>query len=237
MAALLLAGALIWYRPWLTASTQPVAEVPEPPALFATTQFRLIAHQRACMNSVTVTPQSQLVQFQLFPASAAASGGPPIDLTLDAPGYHTKVAVGGGYPGGSASLPFSPPTQPLIATACFHDLGSTPVLLVGTSEQRTSSRSHLTLNGRAVPGDIALQFLQSQRRDMLQLPGQLVRHASNLTGGLLPPALIWLVAILTAFGVPIAVIMAFRAALREEDLAGATDGAPTGSRPRTARSG
>ncbi len=220
IALLLFAGALVWYRPFLTTPSQPVAEIPAPPALFVAHQFPLAGHQQACMDTVTVTPQSQLVSFSLFPGGTATGGGPPVLLTLTAPGYAAKVAVPGGYPGGSATLPLSPPKHPRIVTACFHNLGAGTVLLVGTSEPRTVSRSHLTVDRRAVYGDVALSFLESKRVDLLQRLGPAVQHASDLTDGLLPPALIWIVAVATALGVPLAMILAFHTALREQPPAG-----------------
>jgi len=46
--------------------------------------------------------------------------------------------------------------------------------------------------------------------------GVLFGHASNLTDGLIPVWLIWLIAPLVAFGVPIALILAFYSALLED---------------------
>ena len=68
MLLLIVAGALIWYRPFLTRSTQPISEIPAPSALFVLSEFPVPPHQQACMKSVTVTPDSNLATFQLRPA-------------------------------------------------------------------------------------------------------------------------------------------------------------------------
>lgn len=218
MALLLLAGALIWYRPALTVPHQPVAEVPAPPAMFVATQFSVAGHQRACMSDVTVTPQSQLVEFQIFHAKNAKGGGPPVAFTLDGSGYHASAVLTGGYPGGTAVLPLTPPKRALITTACFHNLGTTPVFLVGTDEARSISRSHpVMVHGRSLPGDVAFSFLQSKRGNALGELGQLFQHVSDLTDGMLPPASLWLIAFVTAFGVPTAMILALRAALQDHE--------------------
>lgn len=221
MALLVLIGVALWYQPALSEPRQAVAEIPAPPALEVAASFALSSHARACESAVTVTPQSQDAQFTLFPAKPTKTGGPPVELTLAAPGYTSRTLLPGGYPGGSATLPMTPPPYPLIARACFQNLGSGTVLLVGTDEGRTVSRSSpVTVAGRTLPGDIDLGFLQSKPTNIVHQLGEIAEHASNLTDGLLPPVLVWLVAILTFAGAPISIVCAFYVALRDESPAG-----------------
>ena len=222
MAALILGAALVWYLPAVTTPSQPVAEVPAPPALFGVTEFTVGPRQRACEHSVTVTPLSQIAEFTVRPA-AGATAGPPLRFTLDAPGYHSSVAVGGGYPGGTASLPISAPGHSLIATACFVNTGSTPLVLVGTSEPRTVSRaSPVVVGGKAVEADVGLTFKENRSVGVAHLLGQLVAHASNLTDGLVPPPLVWVIGLLTMFGVPLATIVAVWLSLKDDQPAQAS---------------
>jgi hypothetical protein len=215
---LILAGALIWFRPYLTQTQQPVAEVPTPSALFAVSEFAVLPHKQACMNSITVDPNNRIAQFQLRPAKPSPQGGPPIALVLSAPGYRATVDVPGGYPGGGVALPITPPpTHALIGTACFVNRGRTTLLLDGTTEPRTIARSATSINGKSVAGDIALTFLNSRQLSLLDRLGEVFGHASNLTDHLMPTWLIWILAILVAFGVPLAVVVAFYVALREDE--------------------
>jgi hypothetical protein len=217
-AVLILAGALIWYRPYMTAKRQVVAEVPEPAALFGVTPFVVPGHGQACMNAVTITPQSEIVRFGLRPVGPAPHGGPPIQLVLSAPGYHYVLHVPGGYPGGSVALPISPPHTAVVGTACFVNTGSGGVVLPGTVEPRTISRSSPTLvDGREAVGDIALSFVESRRQALGDRVGEIFAHASNLTDQLLPTWLIWLFVVLVAFGVPAAIVSAIYVALREAE--------------------
>jgi hypothetical protein len=220
-AALILAGALLWFRPYLTAKRPVVAEVPAPAALFVVTEFSLPPGAQACMSTVTVTPQSQVASFQLRPAKPTPSGGPPVDLVLSAPGYRSVLAVPGGYPGGSVALPITPPKRPEIGTACFVNKGRSTVLLPGTTEPRTVSRSGTLINGKSVVGDIALSFLASTPQSLLDRLGEVFGHASNLTDHLAPAWLIWVLAVLVAFCVPIGIVAAFFIAMRESEAASA----------------
>jgi hypothetical protein len=219
---LILTGSLVWFMPYLTRKQQPVAGVPDPAALLAVSEFAVPAHQQACMSAVTVEPDSRLAAFQLRPAKATPGGGPPVELVLSAPGYRGVVEVPGGYPGGGVELPLSPaPRSAVIAEACFLNRGSTVVLLDGTTETRTVSRSATLVNGRPVPGDIALTLLQGSPQSLLDRIGEAFGHASNLTDRLIPVWLIWVLALLVAFGVPISMLGAFYLALQEDELTSA----------------
>jgi hypothetical protein len=216
-AVLILIGALLWFLPYLTSQRVPVAEVPAPAALSALTPFAVAPQAQACMSPVTVTPDSDIAEFQLRPAAPSPTGGPPVELVLSAPGYRAVLAVPGGYPGGGVGLPIAPPAHAEIASACFINRGKTPVLLIGTSEGRTTSRPATTIAGRRVLGDIALTFATARQVSLLDRLGEVFDHASNLTDRLVPAWLVWMIAIAVALGVPIAIVRAFHDALREDE--------------------
>jgi hypothetical protein len=219
MAVLILAGALIWYRPFLTRQQQPVASVPAPAGLFSLANFAVPPRGVACLSEVTLTPKAELAQFIVRPATPSPHGGPPIDLVLSAPSYHYVASVAGGYPGGSGTLPITPPKREEIGSACFVDKGNSAAVLTGTTERRTISRSQMKVNGRAVVGNIGLTFLQTQPQSIADRLGEVFAHASNLTDHLVPAWLIWVLAVVVAFTIPIATVAAFYRALREDEAA------------------
>ena len=218
MLVLILAGAAAWFGPYLRRPRPVVAGVPTPPPLFTVSDFALPPHGQACMKEVMVQANSRLAGFDLRPALQSPRGGPPVRLVLRAPGYEASVKVPGGYPGGSATLPIvpGPPSRATLTTACFTNLGDRTVDLQGSTESRTVARSSTFVNGRAVAGDISLAFFDSPERSLLSQLGEVFSHASNLTEGLLPVWLIWLIALLAAFGVPAGITVAFYLALRAE---------------------
>jgi hypothetical protein len=220
-SALILAGALLWLVPYLTRTRRSVAEIPSPPALVAISKYTVPPGKQACMSSVGVTPNSRLAQFRLRAQAASAQGSPPIELMLSAPGYAMRARLAGGYPAGSVLLPILAPKHALIARACFVNVGHTNALLDGSTEARTVSRSATRIDGRPVVGDIALAFLDSRQRSLLDRLGEVFGHASNLTGDLVPAWLIWILAMLVAFGAPIGAMAAFYWAMREDKAASA----------------
>jgi hypothetical protein len=219
-ALLMVAGGLIWVRPYLTGAREDVSSVPAPDPVSAFSEFAVPPRQQACMSSVTVEPNSHLARFQLRPATPGLRGGPPVELVVSAPGYRGVVHVPGGYQGGSVALALNPPAHALIGSACFINRGSSTVLLDGTTEPRTLSRPATTIAGKPVVGDISLAFLDSQARPLSDQLGEVFDHASTLTDRLVPVWLLWLLAVLVAFGVPIGVVAAFYVALREDEAAG-----------------
>jgi hypothetical protein len=222
LLGLVLLGALAWFRPYLTRKQPSASSVPAPTALLVVSQFPVSAHREACMNSVAIEPDSRLAEFQLHPAKLTPGGGPAVDLVLSGPGYRSVNHIPGGYPGGGVSLAITPPPHAVIGTACFINRGTTTLLLAGSTEPRTVSRSATVVAGRRVLGDIALAFSDNRPRSLLDRLGEIFGHASNLTDHLVPVWLIWILAVLVGLGVPCGIAAALYLALRE-------DAAPTGA--------
>lgn len=220
-AAAILFGALVWFRPYLTKKQVSVSAVPAPNALAAISPYPLAPGQQACMTSVGVEPNSLAAQFELHPAKPGPQGGPPVTLVLSAPGYRSVSQLAGGYPGGLATVPMTPSRHSLLATACFIDKGNTGVVLLGSAEARTVSRSATNIAGVSVAGDVSLTFLDTRPSSLLEQAGTIFSHASNLTDHLIPVWLIWILAVLVAFGVPLGIVGAFYTALREDEAAAA----------------
>lgn len=220
--ALVVAGAAIWFVPYLTRQRQQIAETAAPPPLFVLGEFPVQPHQSACLESVTLTAKGDLAQFGLRPATTTPRGGPPVEVVLSAPGYGARAHVPGGYPGGGVALPIAPPPRDELGTVCFINRGDSALLLAGSKEARTISRSQLLIAGEPVAGDVALAFLRSRPRSLLEGLGEVFGHASNLTDRLIPVWLIWILAVLVAFGVPVATLAALYAALRDDEAAHAT---------------
>jgi hypothetical protein len=226
-SALILAAAFFWFMPYLTDRRNALSEIPAPPAHRAIVNFRVPPSRQACMSSIGMTPTSRVAQFQLRPAAGAARAGPPIELILSGSGYEARARTPGGYTQpDTVHLDVAAPRHALIAEACFLNRGVTPALLNGTTESRTVSRSATRIDGIPVAGDIALAFLDHPKRALVDRLGEIFGHASRLTDGLVPVWLIWFLAVLVAFGVPIATMAAFYVALQEGGFGSASGAAP-----------
>lgn len=307
IAVIFVIGAGIFFAPFLLnkhRATTSVAAAQTPRSLITIKSFTVPPHKRACMSSVTVTPNSRIAQFEPFVPKESANGGPPLEFLFTGPGYRAAALLPEGYgiegeaeekeaksaeererpvsvrklERGKATerpaplekgeehervektakgaegeaveerersqerelaqeaerhergeskhrtvLPqtvsITPPRRSLIGTACFINMGTTAVLLDGSNESRLAGRSSLSIAGKPVSGNVALAFLNDHRQSRLSLLGEVIGHISNLTDHLIPAWLIWIVLVMTVFGMPVAIAAAFFRALREDELA------------------
>ncbi len=104
--------------PALTGKGAEASELPGPSTLM------LAPHARACMSSVTIEPISRTARFDVTPAVATASGGPPIELVLSGPGYRDSAMEAGGYSTGGY-VHIDPPHKALIGSVCWVNRGRT----------------------------------------------------------------------------------------------------------------
>jgi hypothetical protein len=217
LATLVIAGVLIWFLPYLTVQRPVMTGVPASAAISAASEFAVSPHESACMQSVTIEANSHQIEFGVRPVTLGGAGGPPMEVILSAPGYRSVAHLVGGYPGGRAALAITPPANSVIGSACFLDVGKQKALLDGTSEARTMSRSPMVVGAQPVVGDIAITFTAAGTKSLLGQMGEVVEHASNLTDRLVPPWLIYVIAVLVLFGVPSSIVAAVYFALREQE--------------------
>jgi hypothetical protein len=218
---LLVAAVAAWFVPYLAKKEQHFSSVAAGPGLFSYTQFTVPGGRDACMDSVTLARRTNQVQFSVRP-EPSARGGPPLEVVLSAAAYEARTHLAGGYPGGVATLPIAAPPADEIGRACFLDRGRAPMLLLGTTEGRAISRSPLLIDGRQVPGDLTVAFVEGHTRSLLGDLSEAFGHAANLTDRLVPVWLLWILAVLAAFGIPAAALGALYSALRSEATARAS---------------
>jgi hypothetical protein len=218
-AVILALGGLALFVPYLLLQRhRPLASVADAQTSterFSSTAFVLPARQRACMDNVTVTPDSSFVRFQARPApSQASSAGPPLDIVVSAAGYHASAMLEGGYRKATVAYLNRRPRHALIGTACFANLGTTTALLYGTAELRAISRSNLTIDGRPVVGNISLRFYGARPQARFKELGDVFSHISNLTDLLIPSWLVGAILVLAVLAIPAGIVAAFYGALR-----------------------
>lgn len=197
------AGALLWFLPGAQTS-----------------EFRVGPAQQACMTSVAVSPSSRVAEFRDRGPRGLGNTSPEIELLLSGPGYQSRVRTGGGARTGHLNVvPIAPPAHTLVATACFVNRGQATAYLDGTAGTTTIPYSMIEIGGRRVSGEISLGLRERAHRSPFDLLSETFSHASNLTDGLMPAWLIWIIAALAVVGVPVGVFAAFYVALREDDAA------------------
>lgn len=217
LAALAVIGAILWI-PWATKERVVVASTPVPPALFSITPSALAPGSTACMSGVTFTPATQIAEIGL---NTGGKPGPPLDITATGPdGYLATTRINGGYPtDASAQFTIQAPKRPQIGTLCIRNSGTTAVSLDGTNEARTMGRPALAIDGVAQPVDPKLIFYSRVRSSYASRVGSILGHAAIFTPAFFSKAVLFVLAALGLFGIPVAITYALVVAVRDDERA------------------
>ena len=204
-------GALELWLPCLTASREVISQTPSPPALYDATPVRLRGHDVACLQGVTFDRDSEVVGLTLAepPARHVA-----LVLSAAAPGYRARATA---RPESvSVRAPIAPPARSTIGRLCIANAGRGAIALAGTAEPGTASRPVASVNGAPIGPDIAVSLYRRRRSSYLARAGDILRHASTYTWGVLGPAALALLAVVLLVGVPAGVLWGLADSLRED---------------------
>ena len=193
--------AAVFFGPFLVRNRFLVANTPVPPPGTSVTPVVLEPGSRACAEQVTFDERGDLVQ--LVPLQEGRPG-PPLALTLDAPGYRARATVPGGYRGNApVRVRIDPPAKAVIGTLCVRNSGRATTQLVGTNEFRTGGRSAVKLDGQPIPTDFALAFYESEPGRVALILPRIVQRAAQNHGALVGPWLVWPLLIAFVIGIPL----------------------------------
>jgi len=203
LACLSMAAAL-WIGPYFTSTRPDYASVAAPVGVNEDTMFLVKPKGTACINKVTIPHNLGRLSLQPFPASTKL--GPPLVIEVTARNYAAGTTLPGGYPGGVATLPLTPPTHTEIGMVCVHDIGDAPVDLRGNNEPRGVTRSELVVEGKHLPGVIALVFYKQNDEPLIDELPEVAERAGVLLGGV-PAGLVLALAVCCAIGIPLLVLL------------------------------
>src|SRR3954451_4114869 len=109
--------ALVLWLPWATKERVVVAATPVPPPLFGITPAPLKGGSTACMQQVTFSPETQIVEIGV---TTGGKPGPPLAITASAHGYRASARIGAGYQDDPAvRFPLRAPSGAVIGQLCI----------------------------------------------------------------------------------------------------------------------
>ena len=210
MVVALGAFAVDQVRPFLTVKRTVRVGTPVPTALFNLGSLPVPGRGEACLLNVTIPSDAQRATFV---ARSFGKPGPPLTVTMDAPGGYrsiTRVAPGWGD-GAVQSVTLQPPEESLIGRFCVRNGGRKQIAFNATDRPAPPTQQ---VNGGFTPTQMALSFDRVQPESLLDRVSELFHRASSLTW---PGAwLLYVLAVALVIGVPLGVIFAFGWALRED---------------------
>jgi hypothetical protein len=222
VATLLVIVVAAFFVPRLTKTRRISFGTPVPqPAAAPWTLFPLPPRSTACLDSVAVEPGRQDA---LFGVETYGRAGPRLLFFLRGVHLAWTVGVTGGYGTGELTIPFEGPPQSTLTIACIRNLGREPVALRGTTEPRSLSRPRLTIDGRAVEGEVSLAFASAAAESPVDVAatviGRVTAFKPTWVGSWLVAALLAVVALGAAVG-PLLALR--RAGLMDEGERRSTD--------------
>src|SRR4051812_38546076 len=206
LAAVLVLGALVWVLPWFSRDRDIPAAVPAPRALTAIDTIALAPGQSACARGVAVDRRSGQARFTV--ATFGRPAGPPLTLAVAAGGYRAVARAPGGYTDNSEqSLAIAAPPRALLGRVCIRNDGDVRVGLAASSD-RTRSRSVAVVAGRPTGKSFWLSFHERSPHTMLARFPETLRRMSTFRPGIVGPWMLWPLALLVVFGLPLGVLWA-----------------------------
>lgn len=209
-----LVAAIVWV-PWFTEKRTVIAATPVTPPLFGVTPVPLGPGKAACLDELTLAPEMEIGQIGV---RTDAGPGPALEVTVEGDGYRDTTRIPGGYePTQALQFRLEPPAAALIGRLCVRNAGDRPVELIGTNEFRTMGRPTMTADGQSQPFDFQLQFFERERESFAGRIGDIFGHAAVFTPGVVPAALIGMLALLALIGIPVGILSALARAARDDE--------------------
>ena len=230
-AFVVLAGALLLFRPFLQKEREVVTSTPGPPAIEPSV-VALEPGSEACLEGVTFEPRSEIARLGVVPAAAA----PELAITARGEGWSSRARVPAGKRADSVEVALDPPRGALVGAFCIRNAGDVRQDLAARGEGRATARPTLKVNGQEVLADVVLTLRRRSPAPVGSRVGEVVDHAAALNP--LQPWLVWFLLGAFVLGVPAGALLALRAgsAAPDEPVAPPVRPAPAPPRvPGTAR--
>jgi hypothetical protein len=211
-AALTCAVAAALFAPFLLRDRELVASTPSPRPLFDVTFVSVPSDGRLCAADVTIPSDARQLRFQV---RTYGRPGPPLSVSLQAPGYGAEAEIAAGYPDlATLAAPIRPPATDRLGSVCIQQRGGDEIALTGTTEARTLSRPRGSVNGEPVSADAYLAFYEDREASALARVPAIIDRATAFRPAFVGHWLLWPLLVLTVVGVPVGILLAVATAAR-----------------------
>jgi hypothetical protein len=211
--AVVLLGALAWWRPFLTEKGTFVASIPQPAPLFSAPPIPLKGGEKICFEPAVIDTHSRRA---VFPVATDGRPGAPLRLTMNGPGYRFAARVAGGYPDHSAiDVPVPAPPRDLALRVCIENPGRQAVSLAG-ADDRTRTPLTVTGAGSKLNANVQFAFYESEPTSLASHLPIASKRMAEFRPGVIGPWLLWPLALLVIVGAPAGALWALWHSVRHE---------------------
>jgi hypothetical protein len=149
-----------------------------------------------------------------FRVGSYAKPGPPLLVTVKAPGYASTVRVKAGWEDNiEHQLPLRRPAHDQLATLCIRNAGRRKIALYAAADN-AQSRVAVFLDHKRIGPTPQLSFFEGRTRSIAQNAGVTAQRMATFRGIFGHEWIVWALAVLFALGTPILVGAALWGATR-----------------------
>ncbi len=167
---------LRWELPWLTRDGGVRVATPVPPQGFGLSTVALQRDKPVCIQDVLLPPATQVIS--LGGSVPTGKPGPPVDVTITAPGYRHTATIARGWPQGLHVTIPSPPRD-VLASICLASRSKIPAVLNANAGMVV--RAYMTVDGKRGGPVVAVDLLRSEPASRLSRLGTMLDRAADFT--------------------------------------------------------
>jgi hypothetical protein len=207
-----LVAALHWWEPFLTEQRAVITSTPSPGPRSASIDIPLRAGSQLCVAPVDIDTQTAQAQVKV----AAAKPG-PTPLEVDPGAAMTRPALQRAPT--AIRLPVPTPRHDIASgRICVRNASDSRLTFIGTNDPIAIGLARTTIDGKQLDGQaVELALFAAGSESILGRLGEIVHHAADFTGELMPFWLAWPLVVALVIGTPLAIFGAFWWVLRADD--------------------
>jgi hypothetical protein len=198
--AVLAAFTLFIGKPFLEKQREFPAEVPSPYPLAVQSLDVVRGGGRLCMTDVAISRQTEQMRFQI---GTYGRPGPPLQVSVRAPGYRAAVRVGAGWADNLVHhVPLPRPAGDQLVTVCIQNGGRRKIAVYAAGDN-ARSRVGVFIDGQRVFDTPQLAFYERGHASIAQRASLTADRLATFRGLFGHEWIVWVLAFLFAAGMPV----------------------------------
>jgi hypothetical protein len=206
-------AAIVLFVAWATKDRTMLVAVPQPGPLTTVETIAIRPGQEVCLRGVTFVPDGEVA---LVRVGTVGKPGQPLTAIARAPGYSAEGSVSADWVDNQMlSFPLDPPDEAVRGTFCVRNDGRRTVHPYAAGDAHTPAETYV--DGRRVEPNLQLAFAREGPTSFAERAGDIVAWVTLFRPGVVVPALIWVLLVLTLLALTAGVVWTMWRALGEPD--------------------
>ncbi|MBX5442629.1 MAG: hypothetical protein IRZ32_14020 [Solirubrobacteraceae bacterium] len=209
----LVLGFLLVVRPFVAEQRPTPASIPSPASVTGLDTVPLQKGHPVCFTDVVAEAHAERFSFRV---STPFGPTPELRVTIRGGGYDYTATIPPGLQDGQAAEAAIPaPLRDIPVEVCIRSRGE-PLIGLYAANDRARSRSTAVIDGEDTNKSVWFSFEEPRWHAITERVGLTIDRMTVFRPGYVTRGLLWVLAALFVFGVPVAIVWAYVRALRED---------------------